>query len=191
MSRAFSSGTGFAGLFGAFLWWSIRGFGVRAGVGSCTVGRSYCSETGHVDASCLGSPLPPTSLLLLRTRLNIRTRGTNAKRVHANCYRRRGSASTAHHDPQVNLRSVLDCQGQVPARATSLGSLHDPLVFGVLCEYTLLHCRSLAHCSQFEYTINQGVSPTLSYPPPSTTDHPILGRLFRTRGDFYVVWQVR
>lgn len=35
--RYFASGTGAAGLVGAFLWWEIRGLGVRIGVGLSSV----------------------------------------------------------------------------------------------------------------------------------------------------------
>ena len=36
-SRYFASGTGGAGLVGAFLWWELRGLGVRLGVGLSSV----------------------------------------------------------------------------------------------------------------------------------------------------------
>jgi hypothetical protein len=38
--RYFASGTGAAGLVGAFLWWELRGLGVRTGVGLSSVRRS-------------------------------------------------------------------------------------------------------------------------------------------------------
>jgi battenin len=37
ISRYFASGTGAAGLVGAFLWWELRKFGVRVGVGLSSV----------------------------------------------------------------------------------------------------------------------------------------------------------
>jgi len=36
-SRYFASGTGAAGLAGAFLWWELRSFGVPVGVGLSSV----------------------------------------------------------------------------------------------------------------------------------------------------------
>lgn len=36
-NRYFASGTGAAGLVGAFIWWEVRGFGVRVGVGLSAV----------------------------------------------------------------------------------------------------------------------------------------------------------
>jgi hypothetical protein len=38
-TRYFASGTGAAGLVGAFLWWVVRGLGVRIGVGISSVNR--------------------------------------------------------------------------------------------------------------------------------------------------------
>ena len=44
---------------------------------------------------------------------------------------------------------------------------------------------------QFEYTINQGIAPTLVYPPPSPTQHPIPSKIIHTIRDYYPLWQVR
>ncbi|TRM67685.1 CLN3 protein-domain-containing protein [Schizophyllum amplum] len=154
---AFSSGTGFAGLFGAFLWWSVRGLGVRTGVG--------------------GSSVLPLLMLL--------------------CY-------------FMILPSSLDNVGSTPNEYTPIATDDDapPRRFGMNRRSTSEVSLTLKDKYQlvrpllarymiplflvyfFEYTINQGVSPTLSYPPPSIVEHPILGRLFRSRGDFYVVWQM-
>lgn len=43
--RYFASGTGAAGLVGAFLWWEVRGLGVRIGVGISAV-RLIFSPSG-------------------------------------------------------------------------------------------------------------------------------------------------
>ncbi|KAG8697663.1 battenin CLN3 protein [Ceratobasidium sp. 394] len=42
----------------------------------------------------------------------------------------------------------------------------------------------------FEYTINQGISPTLVYPVPTAKDHPILGSVIRSTRDYYPLWQL-
>ena len=43
---------------------------------------------------------------------------------------------------------------------------------------------------QFEYTINQGVAPTLLYPVPSPNDSPILSAVIKSLRDYYPLWQV-
>jgi hypothetical protein len=63
----FASGTGAAGLVGAFLWWEMRGLGVRVGVGLPSVSSSLrifvlflTFDLDHAinNSSCL---LPPAS----------------------------------------------------------------------------------------------------------------------------------
>lgn len=49
--RYFASGTGAAGLVGAFMWWEVRGLGVRLGVGMSSV---------------RGNTIPSSSSLLIR-----------------------------------------------------------------------------------------------------------------------------
>ena len=41
LRRYFASGTGAAGLVGAFMWWELRGLGVRTGVGISAVGALF------------------------------------------------------------------------------------------------------------------------------------------------------
>lgn len=69
-SSYFASGTGAAGLVGAFLWWEVRGLGVRLGVGVSSVGRLH-AHLGHLNLTPIFSPqilpfvLPLAYLLLL------------------------------------------------------------------------------------------------------------------------------
>jgi len=42
----------------------------------------------------------------------------------------------------------------------------------------------------FEYTINQGISPTLLYPIPSPGEHPIIAMLIKSIRDYYPLWQL-
>jgi hypothetical protein len=74
MSRYFASGTGAAGLVGAFLWWEVRGFGVRTGVGISAVRYTFSLSQGSLtkeylsDTTVYNSPnicLPPAAPQLL------------------------------------------------------------------------------------------------------------------------------
>jgi len=42
----------------------------------------------------------------------------------------------------------------------------------------------------FEYTINQGIGPTLLYPVPSPHKHRLLGRIIHSVRDYYPLWQL-
>ena len=69
ITRYFASGTGAAGLVGAFLWWELRGLGVRIGVGLSSVSpisRVACFAT-YPDAypKVLPFVIPLTYFLLL------------------------------------------------------------------------------------------------------------------------------
>lgn len=44
---------------------------------------------------------------------------------------------------------------------------------------------------KFEYTINQGVAPTLIYPVPTPKSSPVFGRIIHSIRDYYPLWQVR
>ena len=43
---------------------------------------------------------------------------------------------------------------------------------------------------KFEYTINQGVAPTLIYPIPTLESSPVFGRIIYSIRDYYPLWQV-
>jgi battenin len=53
----------------------------------------------------------------------------------------------------------------------------------------LVYIAPLVLVYLLEYTINQGIAPTLLYPLPSTSQHPLLGRIIRKLADYYVVYQ--
>ncbi|KAG6890359.1 hypothetical protein C0992_002083 [Termitomyces sp. T32_za158] len=42
----------------------------------------------------------------------------------------------------------------------------------------------------FEYTINQGVAPTLIYPIPTAEEHPVLSMFIHSLRDYYPLWQL-
>jgi len=43
---------------------------------------------------------------------------------------------------------------------------------------------------QFEYTINQGIAPTLLYPVPSPKEHWVVGKVIHSIRDYYPLWQL-
>ena len=48
----------------------------------------------------------------------------------------------------------------------------------------------LIYSVKFEYTINQGVAPTLIYPIPTLESSPVLGHIIHSIRDYYPLWQV-
>jgi len=43
---------------------------------------------------------------------------------------------------------------------------------------------------QFEYTINQGISPTLVYPVPSASESWLMSKIIHSLRDYYPLWQL-
>ncbi|KAF9011963.1 batten's disease protein Cln3 [Cyathus striatus] len=170
----FASGTGAAGLVGAFLWWEVRGLGVRIGVGLSSVLPLLIPITYFFLLP------PPVSFLT-----NFRTAYDDAISPAPN---------TALPYTPLAGGEVGEAEGEEegslpagPRRGVSL-TLDDKwrLVKPLIWRYMVpLFCVYL-----FEYTINQGIAPTLLYPVPSPEDHWILSKLIHSIRDYYPLWQL-
>jgi len=170
----FASGTGAAGLVGAFLWWEMRSLGVRTGVGLSSVlplvipltyffllPRSSAflySSSDSTYEEISNSPVPTTSL------------------------------------PYTPLATAEDEVGEEegsfpsgPRRGVAL-SAGDKwrIVKPLLTRYML----PLFFVYTFEYTINQGIGPTLIYPVPSAEGHWLLSKIIHSIRDYYPLWQL-
>ncbi|KAJ7777956.1 batten's disease protein Cln3 [Mycena maculata] len=182
----FSSGTGAAGLVGAFLWWEVRGLGVRVGVGLSSIMPFVIPLTYYVL-------LPqPTAFL-----------------ASSAAYEDLPSANMPYTPlPTADDDMLGEEEGSSPAgpkHSVSL-SARDKwrLVRPLLVRYMLPLCkpsprssfrRLLTPCPTvcvylFEYTINQGIAPTLLYPVPSPNEHAFLSKIIRSVRDYYPLWQL-
>ncbi|KAF8482724.1 batten's disease protein Cln3 [Russula ochroleuca] len=162
----FASGTGAAGLAGAFLWWEIRGLGVRIGVGLSSV---------------LPFVIPLTYFLLL-------------PRPHA---------FSALVLPEIeDFASSRTEYAQLPVSEEDAGgAVVEPLplttkALSIGDKWQLLkpmiprYMMPLFFVYLFEYTINQGVAPTLIYPIPTLESSPVFGRIIYSIRDYYPLWQL-
>ncbi|KAF9224848.1 batten's disease protein Cln3 [Gyrodon lividus] len=160
----FASGTGAAGLVGAFLWWEVRGLGVRLGVGISSV---------------LPFVLPITYFFLLPRP------GAFVDSTSSGSY-----TPLPVDDPDVPAVEVTEGDtllGQPPKVPVFLSPqdkwrLVKPMLFKYMlplfCVYT------------FEYTINQGVAPTLLYPVPSPERYGLISKIIHSIRDYYPLWQL-
>ncbi|ESK92301.1 hypothetical protein Moror_4699 [Moniliophthora roreri MCA 2997] len=168
----FASGTGAAGLVGAFLWWELRGFGVRVGVGLSSV---------------LPLIIPLTYFFLLPS--NDSFLYTSIPSLDEE-YGISSAAATLPYTPLATNEDELGEEGRTPLelkRNVAL-SISDKwhLVKPLLAKYMLpLFCVYL-----FEYTINQGIAPTLLYPVPAADDYPLLSKIIHSVRDYYPLWQL-
>ncbi|OSX56866.1 hypothetical protein POSPLADRAFT_1158655, partial [Postia placenta MAD-698-R-SB12] len=170
----FASGTGAAGLVGALLWWELRALGVRTGVGL---------------SSMLPLVIPATYFLLLPrpaafNEADIPSVGDEAA-VPAVPYIAlpTGDGEEAEADEPLHaLPEAGDTKNGVALSAGDKWRLVKPL----LPKYMLpLFCVYL-----FEYTINQGIAPTLIYPVPSPDEHWLMSKIIHSIRDYYPLWQL-
>ncbi|KAI0667306.1 batten's disease protein Cln3 [Trametes maxima] len=168
----FASGTGGAGLAGAFLWWELRGLGVRLGVGLSSV---------------LPFVIPVTYFLILPRPDQFAGRSFPA-----------ADEDDLDNAPLTASYTALPRDdGDAAPRETELEtaikapialSMEDKwrLAKPMLTKYMLpLFCVYL-----FEYTINQGISPTLVYPVPTRETHWFMSLFIHSIRDYYPLWQL-
>ncbi|PPQ92197.1 hypothetical protein CVT25_008971 [Psilocybe cyanescens] len=170
----FASGTGAAGLVGAFLWWELRGLGVRIGVGlssimPCVIPVTYFFLLPKPSAflyavtpafeDMISPPLPAISALP---------------------YTPLAAAEDEDGEEEGSLPSGP--KRGVALTASDKWRLARPL----LTKYMLPLCAY----HSFEYTINQGISPTLLYPVPAKEGHWLLSKIIHSIRDYYPLWQL-
>jgi len=170
----FASGTGAAGLVGAFLWWELRNFGVRIGVGV---------------SSILPLVTPITFYFFLPRQTAFSQLGDNCEDAEYE------TSPTAGYTPLPTLQTSTDeddddnvvviVASKIPAVQLTASDKWR-LVRPMLLKYMLpLFCVYL-----FEYTINQGIAPTLVYPVPTSSEHPIMSFFIHSLRDYYPLWQL-
>ncbi|KIL68388.1 hypothetical protein M378DRAFT_8473 [Amanita muscaria Koide BX008] len=161
----FASGTGAAGLVGAFLWWELRNLGVHLGVGMSSVFPLVIPATYFFL-------LPKPSVFLESNFYD-----GPSEPVPDLSY---APISTSEDTDETTLLS--SSKQTITLSANDKWKLVKPL----LLRYMLpLFCVYL-----FEYTINQGVAPTLLYPVPSSQRYPLLSKIIRSTRDYYPFWQL-
>ncbi|OSD04986.1 batten's disease protein Cln3 [Trametes coccinea BRFM310] len=167
----FASGTGGAGLVGAFLWWELRGLGVRVGVGLSAI---------------LPFVIPLTYFLVL-PRPDMFAGRTFAPEGDDDID---DAPMTASYTPlpRGEEDTVPVTEPEAIVKAPIALSMEDKwrLAKPMLTRYMLpLFCVYL-----FEYTINQGISPTLVYPVPSRDSHWFMSLFIHSIRDYYPLWQL-
>ncbi|KAG6867096.1 hypothetical protein C0993_006867 [Termitomyces sp. T159_Od127] len=169
----FASGTGAAGLVGAFLWWEVRNLGVRVGVGLSSIMPWIIPITYFFL-------LPHRSAFICSASPSADGDATTPAEDYSITYT---PLPTTEEEAEEEARSTPSS----PKRAVSL-SANDKwsLVKPLLIKYML----PLFIVYLFEYTINQGIAPTLLYPVPNVEHHPVLSKFIHTIRDYYPLWQL-
>ncbi|KAJ3822411.1 batten's disease protein Cln3 [Lentinula raphanica] len=169
----FASGTGAAGLVGAFLWWEVRGLGVRVGVGLSSILPFIIPATYFFllpnNSAFLYSSSPPSGY-----------ESANGP-GHAMPYT---PLAATDEEEEGEEEGILRAG---PRKNVSL-TFNDKvrLVRPLITTYML----PLFLVYLFEYTINQGVAPTLVYPVPSADKYWLLSKIIHSIRDYYPLWQL-
>ncbi|KAJ2915730.1 hypothetical protein MD484_g4663, partial [Candolleomyces efflorescens] len=171
----FASGTGAAGLVGAFLWWEVRGLGVRLGVGMSSVMPFLIPLTYFFL-------LPHSSAFLFPVTPTVHDDYfTPPPALSALPYTPLGAADDDEEGEEEGTYAPGPTKGVHLTVADKVR-----LVRPLLLKYMLpLFCVYL-----FEYTINQGIGPTLLYRVPSDKESWILSKIIHTVRDYYPLWQL-
>ncbi|KAH8102175.1 batten's disease protein Cln3 [Cristinia sonorae] len=165
----FAAGTGAAGLVGASLWWMLRNLGVQVGVGLSSV---------------LPLVIPLSYYLVLPQPLAF----SNMALPPAYEDESIGAPTTAPYTPlSTNDDPGLDGHVEEPKRSIALSardkwSLVKPLLSVYMLPLFLVYT--------LEYTINQGIAPTLVYPVPTPENHWFLSHIIHSIRDYYPLWQL-
>ncbi|KAF8065266.1 batten's disease protein Cln3 [Lyophyllum atratum] len=166
----FAAGTGAAGLVGAFLWWEVRSLGVRFGVGLSSIMPFIIPVTYFFL-------LPHNSAFLYALSPPVYEDVSSPGLDSALPYTPLSAAEDEIGEEEGSFPPGL--KRGVTLSASDKWRLVKPL----LLKYMLpLFC--------FEYTINQGIAPTLLYPVPTPEDQPVLSKIIHTIRDYYPLWQL-
>ncbi|KIY49732.1 batten's disease protein Cln3, partial [Fistulina hepatica ATCC 64428] len=168
----FASGTGAAGIVGALVWWEVRSIGVRFGVGL---------------SSIFPAVIPLTYYFLLPRQIDFVVVSNLSDSQRAPLLVNEASRDEASLSGTGSLAGGIVRTDVGNSKLSSILSANDKyrLVKPMLLTYML----PLFSVYLFEYTINQGVSPTLVYPVPAE-DHWLLSSVIHTIRDYYPLWQL-
>ncbi|KGB75781.2 protein BTN1 [Cryptococcus deuterogattii R265] len=196
---AWSSGTGFAGIGGAGIWWLLRGLGVKGGLGLSSFLPLFFPITykyilppfSHLETFTIPStyqPLPTSSLLSDNANFRspaILTSVPSSEYVpqHApllsSGFIDRNRDRNRDGEEEMDGGKTLEGVGALRLTTQEKIELLRPLVV----RYMLPLCAVYVE----EYVINSGVAPTLVFPLPT---YGIWSWLFKSPRDYYPFWSL-
>nr|XP_031861448.1 protein BTN1 [Kwoniella shandongensis]KAA5528520.1 protein BTN1 [Kwoniella shandongensis] len=190
---AWSSGTGFAGIAGAGIWWLLRGLGVKKGLGLSSIlplffpiiYKYLLPPFSHLKSSS-SSDLPyqrlPTDFDSVPPSIFITPPSTDViPRLSDSLPRRNSFDGGRRSPPPLNHDSKhsIGSGGQTRLTKNEKWTLLRPLVLRYMVPLCAVYVE--------EYVINSGVAPTLVFPLPTEG---IWSRLFKSPRDYYPFWSL-
>ncbi|SNX87545.1 related to YHC3 - protein involved in vacuolar arginine transport [Melanopsichium pennsylvanicum] len=185
----FASGTGAAGLFGAGAWWVVRPLGVKLGMGILSVLPGFMFLV-------YSAVLPSVeSLLNGLAEGNVAGYAPISTEEDANGDLLDDVDVIAEADDEEDHQRQQSSPTTRPLMDNDLKA--DPKIrlsfeekMALLRPMLLPYILPLVTVYFAEYTINQGVSPTLLYALPTRSNHPLLSLIIRKLTDYYPLYQL-
>ncbi|PWN22834.1 batten's disease protein Cln3 [Microstroma glucosiphilum] len=175
----FASGTGAAGLFGAASWWVVRPLGVKGGL-------TIMSLVPLLMAAAYFVVMPDVEAM--------KEFEAGLTSAHGGGYQAVPSADDEDSDEEDEaLTGEEQARGTTSTAADAVGSKTIKLSFqekmDLLKPMLVPFIAPLVLVYLFEYTINQGIAPTLIYSVPDPSQHLLLSWLIKNLHDYYVLYQ--
>ncbi|KAK0548938.1 battenin CLN3 protein [Tilletia horrida] len=192
----FASGTGAAGFLGASAWWAVRPLGVKGGL-------SLCSLLPWLMALSFFVILPSPEVVLAnadqQSQAEYAALATAEEEAEDEEDEREASTrletgQEGDEDGSQSPRKPLnvskdDVDLAAPSAVAGFGlafsekmDLLRPMLFVFVLPLAIVYLA--------EYTINQGVAPTLIYPLPTSQTHPLLAHFIKKFSDYYPLYQL-
>lgn len=205
----FASGTGAAGLFGAGAWWVVRPLGVKGGLSLLSLLPLFMALAHFVI-------LPSVDKIKDVEKSVLGVNGGYQPVALGDDIEDDDNQDQDDDDDSHN-RASSPSRSSISITAETLGPLHAPTLptllptsapsmttdgTGKTIKLTLQDKAALLRpmlipfilplvlVYLFEYTINQGIAPTLLYPVPSPSKHLLLSWMIKSLRDYYPLYQL-
>lgn len=182
----FASGTGAAGLVGAAAWWVVRPLGVQTGMAILSILPGFMvlaylavlpSIQQLLDANPARAQYAPIST-------SDEAASPTGEQLQYDNEDEAAPLNGAEADAGMSGPKDGDGEGDVKVRLSFAEKM--TLLRPMLLRYIL----PLVTVYFAEYTINQGVAPTLIYPLPTSSSHPLLALVVKKLTDYYPLYQL-
>ncbi|OCF56338.1 protein BTN1 [Kwoniella mangroviensis CBS 10435] len=178
---AWSSGTGFAGIAGAGIWWLLRGLGVRSGLGLSSILPLFFPITykfllpSHQELGSMSSD---------RNLGEYQPISNNDDTVPPSIY-----ITPPSQDPIPQLATSIEAEDNSKPSLQTRHRIHlsTKEKLDLLKPLVLRYMVPLCAVYVEEYVINSGVAPTLVFPLPTSG---IWSKLFKSPRDYYPFWSL-
>ncbi len=182
----FASGTGAAGLVGAAAWWVVRPLGVQTGMAILSILPGFMVLAYLAVLPSIDQLLHPSPGQAQYAPISTSDDATSPSREQLHDDDEDEAAPLNGAQADTGISSPKDSHGDDDVKVRLSFAEKMTLLRPMLLRYIL----PLVTVYFAEYTINQGVAPTLIYPLPTSSSHPLLALVVKKLTDYYPLYQL-